>query len=1165
MLVRGTILLAALLTVAANAAPIKEIQEDVVDGSEQLNNSRGLQSRYGSQPNYSGANRYNEAKKYTTPGPTPNPSSYTAPTDTGGTSSTYRGTVYTDDDGRTYVIRKRNGVENKVYTDTPGWNGGGRQYRQQARTGTGNGNGATRPRWGNGNRPRNGNRPKWGAAGRPARPGGRNWSAPTTPAKKDDWSPPAADKEEWSPPTPNPTPWRPDGWRPGYPNIPTYQGNYNPSYMKTADPTVPEPTQVPTWGDDGHNGQCDEPFKSSCCIQGDYYSFDQKQSLCRKLGCDYLKCYEDNKNDDDAWKSGNEPTAVPTWNTDGHDPTAMPIWDTDAWEDDTWTDDKDEEECKGAARTACCSQTKGDDATKSKMCDRLGCDYNKCQKEAGWHGDTHEPTELPTSEPSDSPTISHVPTWSADGHDDDKDEDTDDWAGDGQCSKDEQDRCCSQHESKSLEIQAKVCKNKFGCSILKCPQHREGWNGDEHDDDEQCSKDEQDSCCSQDESKSLEIQAKVCKNEFGCSIFKCPQHRQGWNGDDHDDEEDVVVWNGDDHDDEEDVVGWNGDDHDDEEDVVVWNGDDHEDEDTDDWTGDGQCSADEQDRCCSQHESKSLETQAKNCKNKFGCSVFKCPQYRQGADGWYGDSFENLEWDDDGHQDDTCTSNEQAKCCEQHDGVSITKQQQICKNMWNCSLLKCPKHRQADYFEQKDDGYDDTDSDYYEDECSKDDMISCCSQHPAKPFAAQYSFCTKRGCDLHKCDVAWYEEDEDRCTEEEHYNCCTQPESIGIGIQHENCVKTGCSLFKCVEDEEDYNEPQNKWNSGEKPKFQFGYGGDDSTCSDGDKWQCCSPHKSILGSYKSIVKNCQNLGCEWGQCPQNRDDELYDNQFYYDTSYEYGGGYDTNYQCTDAGKWNCCNPDSSLTGLKGWVRNCQAHSCEWQKCPHHRQGYYDPKDPTVDVEKQNRYQDTDYPTPSPIDQCTEKEQSKCCNYQGTLKQAAKYCQSLECDIADCNKPVDHDYDGGYNIDVNRDGYVSYGDGGNKPAGNTGPRPDDGYGDNDYSDYGDGDRPQGNTGPRPAPTPNGGNGGGNTGPSPATYRNGGYDDEVAPVVRSGNTGPRNPTNNNGDNFLNQGVDENCEREFTAGGACRLTCTTKVEYKLMGVVMSTHDETTTKPCS
>lgn len=393
--------------------------------------------------------------------------------------------------------------------------------------------------------------------------------------------------------------------------------------------------------------------------------------------------------------------------------------------------------------------------TKSKMCERLKCDYNKCQKEPGWKGDTHEPSEQTTEEPSNSPSVSGVPTWSADGYD----EKDDDWTGDGQCSKEEQDRCCSQHESKSLEIQAK------------------------------------------------------------------------------------------------------------------------------------------------------------NCKNKFGCSVFKCPQYRQGADGWYGDSFEDLEWDDDGHLDDTCTPNEQEKCCEQHDGISITTQQQICKNMWNCSLLKCSKHRQSDYFEKKDDGYN-------EDVCSKDDMISCCSQHPDKPFANQYTFCTKRGCDLHKCDVAWYEEDEDRCTDEEHHACCNQSDDIGTGIQHENCVKDGCSLFKCTEEDDDYNKPQNKWDH-EKPKFQYGYGGDDSTCPDSRKWQCCSPDKSISGSYKSIVKNCQDLGCEWAMCPQNRDDSLYDNQSYYDSYYEYGGGYDNNDQCTDAGKWNCCNPDESLQGLKAWVRNCQ--------------------------------------------------------------------------------------------------------------------------------------------------------------------------------------------------------------------------------------------------
>ena len=94
-----------------------------------------------------------------------------------------------------------------------------------------------------------------------------------------------------------------------------------------------------------------QPFKSACCIQGSHYSFDQKQSLCQKLGCDYLQCNKDLWNDD-AWKSGNEPnepTAVPTWDTDGHDPTAMPTWDTDGWEDDTWGDDEDSEECIGVS------------------------------------------------------------------------------------------------------------------------------------------------------------------------------------------------------------------------------------------------------------------------------------------------------------------------------------------------------------------------------------------------------------------------------------------------------------------------------------------------------------------------------------------------------------------------------------------------------------------------------------------------------------------------------------------------------------------------------------------------------------------------------------------------------------------------------------------------
>lgn len=403
---------------------------------------------------------------------------------------------------------------------------------------------------------------------------------------------------------------------------------------------------------------------------------------------------------------------------------------------------------KQAAREACCTQTKGDDLTKSNMCERLKCVWNKCQTEPGWGGDTHPPTNEPTTEPTPKPTRNPTPkpttrsptkspNWGADGYDGDAN-DNDDWAGDGECTKDEQDRCCSQHETKSLELQAKICKNKFGCTI------------------------------------------------------------------------------------------------------------------------------------------------------------FKCPQYRTGADGSYAENYDGLDWNDDGHLDDTCTQDEQDKCCEQHDGVSITRQQQICKNMWNCSLLKCPKHRQSykpklptlrptyrpyasisdsnnypvnGYPVKEDDGYPVNDNGGYseEDTCSDTDKKSCCNQNPLKPFGVQYSFCTKLGCNLHMCtkytngawkNDAWYEEDAEKCTEEEHFNCCTQPSTIGIGVQHQNCLKTGCSLFNCDEDDdgdEDYRQ-KIKWGNTE---VKFGYGGDDSTCPDEHKWQCCSPNRSISGSYKSIVKNCQ--------------------------------------------------------------------------------------------------------------------------------------------------------------------------------------------------------------------------------------------------------------------------------------------------------------------
>ena len=94
-------------------------------------------------------------------------------------------------------------------------------------------------------------------------------------------------------------------------------------------------------------------MRSACCDQKDHYSFDQKLSLCKKLGCDYLRCNKDYWNDD-AWKSGNEPTAMPTWDTDGHDPTAMPTWGTDAWKDDYAVEEDEtskdhDDECTGVS------------------------------------------------------------------------------------------------------------------------------------------------------------------------------------------------------------------------------------------------------------------------------------------------------------------------------------------------------------------------------------------------------------------------------------------------------------------------------------------------------------------------------------------------------------------------------------------------------------------------------------------------------------------------------------------------------------------------------------------------------------------------------------------------------------------------------------------------
>ena len=420
-----------------------------------------------------------------------------------------------------------------------------------------------------------------------------------------------------------------------------------------------------------------QPFYSTCCNQKDHYTLPQKENLCTLLGCDYDDCYDDDKTDDwksDAWKSSGD-----TWASSGDNwssPTHMPTWGSA---------DKPSDECTLDRRKACCTQTAGDEATKIEMCDRLHCDYHKCEK--------------PTAKPSVSPTISSKPTWDADG-----------WGGDGN---------------------------------------------------------------------------------------------------------------------------------------------------VDAWEDDGTCSKDDQNLCCTQHESKSLETQAKICQNKWGCSVFKCPWARKGQDGWFNDAYDGLDWDGDGN--DTCDKDEQAKCCSQHDGISITKQQQTCKNMWNCSLLKCAHHRINAY----DDGH------YEDSTCSSDDKFNCCNQHPAIPFGDQYGLCTKLGCNLHDCDDykdgAWeddgyFPEDKDRCLPFEREECCSQSSKLSLGAQQQNCAKSGCNLLNCPGEVQGGSD-DNDYYTNAKPQFMYGYGGDDSQCPDGHKWQCCNQQlKAEGGNRKEVFKTCKVRG-----------------------------------------------------------------------------------------------------------------------------------------------------------------------------------------------------------------------------------------------------------------------------------------------------------------
>lgn len=301
-------------------------------------------------------------------------------------------------------------------------------------------------------------------------------------------------------------------------------------------------------------------------------------------------------------------------------------------------------------------------------------------------------------------------------------------------------------------------------------------------------------------------------------------------------------------------------------------------------------------------------------------------------------------------------------------------------------------------------------------------------------------------------------------------------------------------------------------------------------------------------------------------CPKFRDDTS-DYDSYPSSSYEYGdssGAYSD--KCTDAGKWQCCNPKGDLLGTKAWVKNCEELGCSWDQCPHHRKGYYDTNLYDPSYKKKSYDESTSAPTLKYEDTC--KNQAKCCNQKGlTLKQAAKSCMHMGCDIAQCNTHYDDkiDYDGYDSYDDN--GYPSktgYGNKGPKLADDSGMLTDGIV--QATNDGGDMNirTGAGNTGPRPNA---GGEGGGNTGPRPDAGGNGG----------GGNTGPRTDSGSvenaagGSESFTSSGsgtltdpyVEKKCTQS-TRFGRCTETCIVTSSYKIGGVTMGSHERTETGSC-
>eukprot|EP00984_Skeletonema_dohrnii_P017002 scaffold7657_cov115-Skeletonema_dohrnii-CCMP3373.AAC.11 len=229
---------------------------------------------------------------------------------------------------------------------------------------------------------------------------------------------------------------RPANWvRPSRPA--NWQGPTEPDSYDSGDSY----DDTASWADDDYD-KCDAKLRSTCCDLPDSLSVQDKKDICYAVGCNYDKC---------------------DWSDDGYDtaePTSEPTWSADGWQKDGWNDDG-HYVCLAVDQAMCCNLPQSiSDYKKMSLCNKVGCDYDKCDwSDDGWKHDTHKPTLKPTVSPTLSPTLSPTDDYKA-------------------CDVQSRDICCNQSDRLSVDDRKRVC-NRLGCMYNKC-----GWKRDGYDDDD---------------------------------------------------------------------------------------------------------------------------------------------------------------------------------------------------------------------------------------------------------------------------------------------------------------------------------------------------------------------------------------------------------------------------------------------------------------------------------------------------------------------------------------------------------------------------------------------------------------------------------------------------------------------------------------------------------